>query len=113
MLPTKNPTSLNVMGLNSIMKIYDYFAIDWPHILKLQNSDTDTSFQNVFDPMSRILDKHVPVKKLNKYKLKFKTKPRITTAMQKSISIMNELFSDFINKKDLTQKTELHIEYKS
>ena len=29
------------------------------------------------------------------------------------ISIKNKLFSDFINEKDLTQKTEFHIKYKS
>ena len=33
--------------------------------------------------------------------------------LQKSISIKNKLFSDYINKKDLSQKTELHIKYKS
>ena len=44
---------------------------------------------------------------------KFKTKPWITTALQKSISIKNKLFSDFINKKGLTLKTELHIKCKS
>ena len=87
--------------------ILDYFAIDWPHILKLQNNDTNTSFQNVFDSMSKTIDNHVPLKKLSKYKLKFKAKPCITTALQKSISIKNKLFRDFINKKGLTQKTEL------
>ena len=59
--------------------------------------------------MNRILDKYAPLKKLSKHKLKFKTKPWITTALQQSISIKNKLFSDFINKKDLTQKTEHHI----
>ena len=93
--------------------ILDYFAIDWPHILKLQNNDTNTSFQNFFDSMNRILNKHAPSKRLSKYKLKFKTKPWITMALQKSISIKNKLFSDYINKKDLSQKTELHIKYKS
>ena len=62
--------------------------------------------------MSRILDKHAPLKKLSKYKLKFKTKPWITNALQKPNSIKNKLFRDFTNKKDLTQKTELHIKYK-
>ena len=56
MLPTKSPTFLNVIGLNLIPK-------------------TNTSFQNFFDSMSRFLDKHVQLKKLSKYKLKFKTKP--------------------------------------
>ena len=69
--------------------ILDYFEIDWPHILKLQNNDTNTSFQNFFDSMSKIIDKHAPLKKLSKYKLKFQTKPWITTALQKSISIKN------------------------
>ena len=50
---------------------------------------------------------------LSKYKLKFKTKPWITTALQKSISIKNKLFIDYIDKKYLSQKTELHIKYKS
>ena len=52
--------------------------------------------------MSRILDEHAPLKQLSKYKLKFKTKPWIAIALQKSISIKNKLFSDFINKKYLT-----------
>ena len=47
------------------------------------------------------------------FKLEFKTKPWITTALQNSVSIKNKLFSDFINKKVLTLKTELHIKYKS
>ena len=59
--------------------ILDYFAIDWSHFLKLQNNDTNISFQNFFDSMSRILDEHAPLKKLSKYKIKFKTKPWITT----------------------------------
>ena len=63
--------------------------------------------------MNKILDEHTPSKRLSKYKLKFKTKPWITSALQKSISIKNKLFSDYINKKYLSQKTELHIKYKS
>ena len=63
--------------------------------------------------MSKIFHKHAPLKKLSKYVLKFKTKPWITTTLQKSVSIKNKLFRDFINKKDLTQKTELQIKYKS
>ena len=99
--------------LNREEFIVDYFAIDWTHMLKLQNNDTNTSFQNVFESMSNIIDKHAPLKKLSKYKLKFKTKPWIFTALQKYISIKNKLFRDFIDKKDLTQKTELQIECKS
>ena len=74
--PNKNPTSEHDWSkLNLEEFILDYFAIDLPHILKLHDNNTNTSFQNIFDSMSRILDKHSPLKKLSKYKLKFKTKP--------------------------------------
>ena len=63
--------------------------------------------------MGKIIDKHAPLKKLSKYKLKFKNKPWITTTLQRSVSIMKKLFRDFINEKYFLQKTELHIKYKS
>ena len=94
--------------------ILDYFAIDWPHILKLQNNDTNTSFQNFFDSLNRILDKHAPLKKFSKYKLKFKTKPWITMALKKIyFNQKKNYLSDYFNKKDFSQKTEFHIKYKS
>ena len=32
--------------------IPDYFSVDWPHTLKLQNNNVDASFQNFFDSLS-------------------------------------------------------------
>ena len=46
------------------------------------------SFQNFFDSMGKILEKHAPLIKL-KHKHKFKTKPWISTALEISTSIMN------------------------
>ena len=62
--------------------------------------------------MNNILNKHAPFKKIIKYKLKFKTKPWITPALQKSISIKNKIFKNYIKKKELSQKNELHNNYK-
>ena len=47
----------------------------------------------------------------NIYKLKFKTKRWIAPALQKSISIKNKIFKNYIKKKYLTQKNELHNNY--
>ena len=47
-----------------------------------------------------MLDTDTPLKKINKYKLKFKSKPWITLGLQKSISVKNKLLANFINKKD-------------
>ena len=62
--------------------------------------------------MNNILDKHAPFKKITKYELKFRTKPWITPALQKSIFIKNKIFKNYIKKKDITQKNELHNKYK-
>ena len=63
--------------------------------------------------MSNIPHKHAPFKKIIKYKLKFRTKPQITPALQKSISIKNKIFKNYIKRKYITQKNELHKNYKS
>ena len=62
--------------------------------------------------MDSILDAHAPLKKVNKYNLKFKTKPWITPALQKSISIKNNLLKKTITAKDPQIKERHHKEYK-
>ena len=62
------------------------------------------------------MDVHAPLKKVNKYKIKFKTKPWITSALQKSVSIKNNLrekiVKKFITAKDPQVKERYHKEYK-
>ena len=50
--------------------------------------------------MNPILDEHAPLKRVNKYKSKFKSKPWITPAIQKPISVKNNLLKIFISSKD-------------
>ena len=69
-----NIFELNWSKLNCEEFILDYFAIDWPHILNLNNSNNNitiiitiiyTFFQNFFDSMSKIIDNHSQLKKLS------------------------------------------------
>ena len=53
------------------------------------------------DKINMLLDTYAPLKRVKKYKLKFKSKPWITLGLQKSISLKNKLLTNFINKKDL------------
>ena len=55
-----------------------------------------------------LLDTYAPLKRVNKYK----SKPWITLGLQKSISVKNKLFVNFINKKDPILKEEFHTNYK-
>ena len=63
--------------------------------------------------MNSILDSNAPFKRFNKYKLRFKTRPWITSALQKSIPPKNSLFNKIINSKDLQAKEHHHIKYKT
>ena len=64
------------------------------------------------DKINMLLDTYAPLKRINKYKLKFKSKPWITLGLQKSISVKNKLLTNFINKKDPVLKEEFHTKYK-
>ena len=60
-----------------------------------------------------LLDTYAPLKRINKYKTKFKSKPWITLGLQKSVSMKNKLLKNFINKKDPILKEEFHTNYKN
>ena len=69
-----------------------------------------TDLQNVNLSMDSFLNNINSI--LDKCKLKFKTKPWITPALQKSISIKNNLLKKFITAKDPQVKERYHKEYK-
>ena len=82
--------------------VMDYFDKDWSNILNLKHDNVSLAMENFVNNMNDLLDKHVPLKKISKYKLKFKTKPWTTAALQKSISIKNvknALFKRYIKLK--------------
>ena len=60
-----------------------------------------------------VLNKYAPLKKVKKYKLRFKNKPWITSGIQKSIYIKNKLLKKFINKKDPQSKAIFHEQNKT
>ena len=84
--------------------ILDYFHKDWADLLQIDQQNVNLSMDIFLNKMDFNLDTHAPLKKVNKYKLKFKTKPWITPALQKSISIKNNLLKKFITAKDPQMK---------
>ena len=62
--------------------------------------------------MNLILYSNVLFKRVNKYKLKFKTNPWIDPALQKSIPVKNSLLNKFIKLKDRQTKKHYHTKYK-
>ena len=66
-------------GPNLIRKILFYtFSVDWEDLLKIDDLNADNSTKVYLDKINMLLDTYVPLKRSNKYKLKFKSKPWVT-----------------------------------
>ena len=94
-------------------KCYSWLFFCWlGDLLKIDKVSVDNSTKTYLDKINTFLDTYAPLKRINKYKFKFKSKPWITFALQKSIPVKNKLFVNFINKKHPILKKEFHTNYK-
>ena len=61
----------------------DYFSVEWEDLLKIEelNADKSTSIKTLLDKINMLLDNYAPLKRVKKYKLKFKCKPWITLSV--------------------------------
>ena len=55
--------------------ILDYFSVDLEDLLKIDYLNADNSTKIYLDKINMLLDTYAPLKRINKYKLKFKSKP--------------------------------------
>ena len=69
--------------------------------MKIDELNVDNSTKIHLHKINMLLDTYEPLKRINEYKLKFKSKPGITLGLQKSISVESKFLTNFINKKDL------------
>ena len=93
--------------------ILDYFYVDWEDLLKIDELNTGNSTWLYLNRINMILSAYLLLKRINKYKLKFKSKPWITLGLQKPISVKSKLLINFINKKVPILNEELHTNYKN
>ena len=63
--------------------ILDYFSDDWEDLLKIDELNADNSTKKFLDKINMLLDTYAPLKRVKKYKLKFKFKPWINLGLQK------------------------------
>ena len=87
--PSSNKSNIferNWSNFNQENFILDYFSIDWKALLKIEQQNINFSLETYLSKINSLLDTHAPLKKISKYKLKFRTKPWITPGLQKSIA---------------------------
>ena len=58
--------------------ILDYFSVEWEDLLKTDELNADNSTRMYLDKTNILLDTYTPLKRINKYKMKFKSKPWLT-----------------------------------
>ena len=80
--------------------ILDYFFVEWEDLLKIDELNADNSTKMYLDKINMLLDTYAPLKRINKCKLKFKSKHWITLGLKKSISVKNKILTNYINKRD-------------
>ena len=81
--------------------------------MTLDEENVNSATSNSLGTINFVLNKYAPLRKVNKYKLRFKKKPWTTSGIQKSIYIKNKLLKKFISKKDLLIKVVFHEQYKT
>ena len=69
-------------------------------MLKIDELNADNLTKIYLDKINLLLDAYAPLKRINKYKLKFKFKPWIILRLQKSIYMKKKLLTNFINAKN-------------
>ena len=60
-------------------------------LLKIDELNTDSSTRMHLDKINMLLDTYAPLKRFNKYKLKFRSKPWIILGLQKPLFLKNKL----------------------
>ena len=63
--------------------IQDYFSIHWKHLLKIDKLNVDNSTHMYIEKINILLDTYIPLKRIDKCKLRFQTKLWITSGLQK------------------------------
>ena len=90
--------------------IMDILGIDWASVVC--EGDVNTSFNLLLDSVNKVVDKHMPLKRLTNKEFKRKFKPWITTGILKSISRKNTLFNKYSKSKNEINKQIIFNEYK-
>ena len=86
--------------------------ISWDD-LRDPNIDTNQSFTNFYNKVTRLLDEMAPYKKLTKKDTALQQKPWITKGILTSMTKRDIFYKDFATEKDPTKKARLGLIYKS
>ena len=92
--------------------ILDILNIDWVKTVQPQKNDANNSFDNFFNTLSRIIDKHMPLRKITKKEYKQKFKPWITNEILRKMRQRDKIFKFYVRLKNHERKNDFYEQYK-
>ena len=107
-----NIVKRNWKSFNQNLFISDFENIKWDEIIDVNKENVNLSLNNYLYNNDLLLEKHAPLKRLNKRELKFQQKPCITEGLQIYIKKKNILFSRYIRCKESSHKKKPYLTYK-
>ena len=80
--------------------VLDYFSVEWEDLLNINKVNADNSTEMYLNKINMLLDTYAPLKRINKYKLKFNSKPWITLGLQYLNENSSKTFLQSLIKKE-------------
>ena len=85
--------------------------LNWEEILEIEKNDPNICFDNFYEKLKKLINDHVPIKKITKQQRKKKLKPWVTNCILISMSIRDKLLKKSINAKDAINEANLRQKY--
>ena len=90
----------------------DLHNTDWENILEIESNNPNVSFENFFNTLNKLIELHLPMKKLTKKQIRSQHKPWITKGIKRSIKNRDWIYKKFIKEKDPTIKSIIYNRFK-
>ena len=71
--------------------------LNWENILKIKESDVNTSFNSFMDSATSLFNEHVPLVRITRRESNLLNKPWITKGLLTSIKIRDNLFREYLS----------------
>ena len=115
---TRPPRKHNILkrdlrNYDKVSLVADILNINWNETLSVELGDVNHYFDMFDQKINEVLDKHVPLKKLNKKQIRLQAKPWITPDILNSIRNRDRLLRKYIDTTEVNSKNEIHKEYKA
>ena len=107
-----NITKGDARNFNQAVFLTEIKQINWDNILQCEKKDTNQSFNSFNDTIEKLLDKHMPKRKITKKEFKQKYKPWVKRGILTSIRRRDKLLKKCIRTKNQSRKQIIYNEYK-